>query len=396
MSGHEPGHAPRNRRTTAEFGAPRLRPDEPDGTAVDAPLDPDATSVDPEAGSADATAVDVPSVGGRSESGAAETVTDTAAMPAAGAPGAVPAGDERPWTAEFGAEAQAAAPGEPSSVGQVPPVPYTLPAEAEAPAAAPQPPPSGQAGSERPTHEPTADALADTARTASASPPFGVSAGPPPAGPKGRRRVVVLAAVLAAAAVVAVGGLVALKLRDGDGEPAASPRAPSASSAGPQGGAATSAPPAQAEPTPSETAPSPPSTRTPAPGGGAPDAGAPTETPPEAAPPATPPARPVLRGDGVTYRVVQEDPGYFEGEFVLTNRTGGPLTTWRIAFDAPGANVKNIWGGRLVRGGAHVEIENLPGAPAIPPGAEFKVRFGAEGAPSGPDRCRVNGSPCGF
>ena len=49
-----------------------------------------------------------------------------------------------------------------------------------------------------------------------------------------------------------------------------------------------------------------------------------------------------------------------------------------------------------MRGGAHVEIENLPGAPAIPPGAEFTVRFGAEGTPADLRNCRVNGAPCGF
>ncbi|GAA4068777.1 hypothetical protein GCM10022214_24720 [Actinomadura miaoliensis] len=104
----------------------------------------------------------------------------------------------------------------------------------------------------------------------------------------------------------------------------------------------------------------------------------------------------MVRGEGITYQVVQQDPGYFEGEFAVTNRTGRPLTNWRITFDAPGANVKNIWGGRLVRGGSTVEIQNAEGARPIPVGATWEVRFGAEGTPSGPENCRVNGSPCGF
>jgi cellulase/cellobiase CelA1 len=103
-----------------------------------------------------------------------------------------------------------------------------------------------------------------------------------------------------------------------------------------------------------------------------------------------------VQGDGITYQLVQRDPGYYEGKFVVTNRTGRPMTDWTLTFQVPGGNVKNIWGARLTRGGAAVEIRNLENARPIPPGATWEVQFGAEGAATDPSGCRLNGEPCGF
>lgn len=110
----------------------------------------------------------------------------------------------------------------------------------------------------------------------------------------------------------------------------------------------------------------------------------------------TAPIGPVVTGEGVTYQLVQQDEGYYEGRLVVTNRTSRPMRTWKLIFEAPGADVKNIWGGRLVHGGDRVEIQNLDGAAAIPPGGTWEVRFGAAGTAATPKKCNVNGKACGF
>ncbi|CNE08150.1 Cellulose binding domain [Mycobacterium tuberculosis] len=124
-----------------------------------------------------------------------------------------------------------------------------------------------------------------------------------------------------------------------------------------------------------------------------PAAGRPPAGPP---PVTTAPIGPLVEGEGITYQLVQRDEGYFEGKIVITNRTDRPMRTWKLTFRTPGADVKNIWGARLVRGGEKAEIRNLDGAPAIPPGGTWDVQFGAAGPASTPRGCELNGAACGF
>ncbi|KAB2357578.1 cellulose binding domain-containing protein [Actinomadura montaniterrae] len=147
-------------------------------------------------------------------------------------------------------------------------------------------------------------------------------------------------------------------------------------------------------------------------GGDDPDLRAPaTRTPGSRAPGKSPAASPttqrpgarpaprvgtVVTGNGITYQVVQRDDGYFEGRFVITNRTGRPMAAWRLSFDAPGADVRTVWDARLVRAGAHPVMQNADGADPIPPGGTMDVQFGASGTPAMPGACLLNGAACGF
>ncbi|NEA21341.1 cellulose binding domain-containing protein, partial [Actinomadura bangladeshensis] len=128
------------------------------------------------------------------------------------------------------------------------------------------------------------------------------------------------------------------------------------------------------------------------PAAGQPPAGQPGTPPPAT----TAPIGPLIEGKGITYQLVQRDEGYFEGKMVITNRTDRPMKTWKLTFRTPGADVKNIWGARLVHGGEKAEIRNLDGAPAIPPGGTWDVQFGAAGPASTPKGCELNGGTCGF
>ncbi|XRQ03887.1 cellulose binding domain-containing protein [Actinomadura welshii] len=282
-----------------------------------------------------------------------------------------PAPEEGPWTEQFSAEAEAAHPeaAHPEAAG--PAFAYAMPGT----------PPHGAAT----PPEATAPAMAPAA-----SPSGGV----PPSGPSGSRRPILLIALISAAVVLlAAAGVTVLLLTGGSGkdDKATTGNSPVASAPATEGGGG-------AAPAPSSGAPSegaPPSGAPAAPPAGGPSGPPPGQQP--ASPPVpTAPIGPVMQGNGITYQLVQQDEGYFEGRMIITNRTDEPMKTWKLTFRTPGADVKNIWGAELVKGGEKVEIKNLDDAPAIPPGATWDVQFGAAGITTTPEGCRLNGKACGF
>ncbi|WP_395108676.1 cellulose binding domain-containing protein [Actinomadura sp. SCN-SB] len=309
----------------------------------------------------------------------------------------VPAG---PWTEQFGAEEatgrQQAAFEQGAPAAPEAPAGPTEPHQAASPMpspplAAPVPPSAGPAG---PTAPDAAFSQAPPPpQQAPLVPGMSPSGGLPPTGPiagtengrSGRRPLLLIGAVVV---LLALGGAAIAFLMAGGDDP--------------RGPVSQSSPPA-AQTSPAAPAPAPGGgagpTGSPAPGGapdggpgGAPGSQAPDGGVPE---PTAPPIGPVVTGDGITYQLVQRDPGYFEGKLVITNRSREPMRAWRITFTVPDANVKNIWGGRLVRKGEKVEISNLENAPAIQPGATWEIQYGAEGSPVQPEKCRLNGEPCG-
>jgi hypothetical protein len=100
------------------------------------------------------------------------------------------------------------------------------------------------------------------------------------------------------------------------------------------------------------------------------------------------------KGRIVSYETTERTPGYFEGVLTLTNRTGAPLNGWQVSFIYPGAYIKNIWGGVLVRSGTNAVIRGASGAARVPVGGMVQVRFGAAGTPTAPRGCTLNGGPC--
>ncbi|SNR77137.1 cellulose binding domain-containing protein [Actinomadura mexicana] len=290
---------------------------------------------------------------------------------------AAPMPAEAPWTEQFASGEEAA-----NRAGSGPAFAYGMPG-APPPAQSTMPP----------HHEATVPPMPPPAMV---SPSGGLPGGPPAGPPPSRsRRPVILILLIALVVVLVLVGVVVLLL--GRGSESGGKTAPQASPAGStpatEGGGATPASPGA-----------------PSPGGGAPatppQSGVPTNQPPggqqpgvqPGAPPpvTTAPIGPLVQGKGITYQLVQQDSGYFEGKMVITNRTKKPLKAWKVTFKAPGADVKNIWGARLVHGGSTVEIRNLDGVPAIQPGATWDIQFGAAGAASTPKSCELNGRACGF
>lgn len=279
-----------------------------------------------------------------------------------------PAPAEAPWTEQFAAEGESADPANPAFA-------YAMPG----------PPPQGSA----PPQEGTAPAMPPAA-----SPSGGVLPGPSgPTGPSGSGRRPILFVALAAGVVVllAAAGVTVLLLTSGSDkeEPTTTSPSPAASAPAAQGGG----------PAPTTSGGAAPSGAPAAPPAGGPTggpAGPPAGGQPASPPVPTAPIGPVKQGDGITYQLVQQDEGYFEGRMTITNRTGKPMKTWKLTFGTPGAKVKNIWGAELVKGGEKAEIKNLDDAPPIPPGGTWAVQFGAEGAATTPKGCKLNGEACGF
>ncbi|RAY12384.1 hypothetical protein DPM19_24855 [Actinomadura craniellae] len=280
---------------------------------------------------------------------------------------------ETPWTAQFGSE------------GAPPPAPqeqWRSEARSEGvPPAPPEGPWTSQFGSESGTEPRPMPGLPP------AQQPAGTPLPPPPPGRQrsGGRRV--LALVAGAAALIVLAGVAAVLLWPNSGkEPATGlpggvvSVTPTPEPSGPGG-----------EPAPSPGAPAPvPS------GPGSGPAPVPSGAPPVPSDAPTAPIGPVLPGQGLEYRLVQQDPGYYEVLLTVTNDGTRPLRAWELTFTAPGDNVKNIWGGELVRRGEHAIIRSLKDAPPIPPGAAWEIRYGAEGHPQVPQKCLFNKKPCGF
>ncbi|MFI0409516.1 cellulose binding domain-containing protein [Actinomadura sp. 3N508] len=430
LSGQEPGYVPPDHRTTAEFRVPGraaapqaaaepgpeativdepvddlidpgvtaqdvTQVEEPAATFTDVPVDDleDAPEDDPEDDHevrSSVTVSDIPvppkvvALEKPAQDADPATVPDEApaaeqaamheqAPPASPAPAepqaARPGTQDGPWTEQFGAEAESPDPGH----GAAPPAPAPAPAPvpsttpASGPAHAYVPPPSVEA---------TAPAMAHVA-----SPSGGV----PPSGRSRSGRRVLLIALIGLVLLLAIAAAAVLLYNRGSETTGKATPTPPASAISP------SASPGEPGGPPPDGAPTTPPAPT-EPAGGVP--GQPPATQAPAAP--SVPIGPVLDGNGITYALVQQSQGYFEGRMVITNRTDRPMRAWRLTFQVPGATVKNIWGARLVKGGANAELRNLDGAPAIPPGGTWDVRFGASGATSTPKACRLNGRSCGF
>ncbi|WP_030164513.1 cellulose binding domain-containing protein [Spirillospora albida] len=388
MSGDQPGYIPPDHKTTAEFAAPAKAAGEADTTFAGAPVDEPPRTVTDLAAEAPQTATDLPAeppqtatdlsardapqtVTDLSAEGAAQTATDVP-FTTPGEPGTAPQAPEQPpilpqapWTAQFGAGSEATAPGH----GPVPP------------AAMAQPAPPAPAPMEH------------------AAPPLPPAAQPIPSAPRpGGSRLPLVIGAAALAVLLLAGGVAAAFFLTGDGDSpeGKDPVPPRAASTAPSGGATEPGAPGGPGASPPPGTPVPPGSPVPS---GAPTPGGtpPVQQPASPLPsPTTAPIGPLLRGKGITYQLVQQDPGYYEGRIVITNRGTKPMKAWKLTFDAPGRDVKNIWGARLTRGGAKAEIQNLENAPAIPPGGTWEIQYGAVGAPAPPKACRLNGKACGF
>ncbi|MFE0808631.1 cellulase family glycosylhydrolase [Streptomyces sp. NPDC058848] len=99
----------------------------------------------------------------------------------------------------------------------------------------------------------------------------------------------------------------------------------------------------------------------------------------------------------VTYRVVGEWPGGFQGEIAVRNTGAAPLGPWTLAFTFPdGQTVTNMWGGTPTQTGGAVTVAPAPYTATIPAGGTVTLGFtaGKGAANTAPAVFSVNGNAC--
>ncbi|MFC7815698.1 cellulase family glycosylhydrolase [Streptomyces sp. NPDC057367] len=99
----------------------------------------------------------------------------------------------------------------------------------------------------------------------------------------------------------------------------------------------------------------------------------------------------------VTYRVVGEWPGGFQGEIAVRNTGTTPLGPWTLAFTFPdGQTVTSMWGGTPTQTGGAVSVAPAPYTATVPAGGTVTLGFtaGKGAANTAPAVFSVNGNAC--
>ncbi|WP_217251186.1 cellulase family glycosylhydrolase [Streptomyces sp. AC602_WCS936] len=99
----------------------------------------------------------------------------------------------------------------------------------------------------------------------------------------------------------------------------------------------------------------------------------------------------------VTYRVVGEWPGGFQGEIAVRNTGTAPLGPWTLAFTFPdGQTVTNMWGGTPTQTGGAVSVTPASYTATVPAGGTVTLGFtaGKGSANTAPAAFTVNGTSC--
>ncbi|MFC7896601.1 cellulase family glycosylhydrolase [Streptomyces sp. NPDC057381] len=99
----------------------------------------------------------------------------------------------------------------------------------------------------------------------------------------------------------------------------------------------------------------------------------------------------------VTYRVVGEWPGGFQGEIAVRNTGTAPLGPWTLDFTFPdGQTVTSMWGGTPTQTGGEVSVTPAPYTATVPAGGTVTLGFtaGKGAANTAPAVFSVNGNAC--
>jgi hypothetical protein len=134
--------------------------------------------------------------------------------------------------------------------------------------------------------------------------------------------------------------------------------------------------------TPSATAPASPGASTPS-----------SPTPP-ASP--TPSASPTNSAStvSVSYTLIQQWDGGFEGEFTIVNKGSTAINGWQLSAVLPGDQTESAWDASFQTDG-DILVMNPPSYQmTISPGASLNEEFTAQGSTTSPADCTFNGAAC--
>lgn len=96
----------------------------------------------------------------------------------------------------------------------------------------------------------------------------------------------------------------------------------------------------------------------------------------------------------ISYKLVQQLPHKFEGQFTIVNNGSTPIDGWQLSVVLPGDNVRAVWTGVFHTVGDTLYIDPPSSQPTIAPGQTLTEHFSAHGTTTTPTSCTFNGSPC--
>jgi hypothetical protein len=156
------------------------------------------------------------------------------------------------------------------------------------------------------------------------------------------------------------------------------------------------APATPAELTPPAT--TPPATSLPATTPPATTPAATTPAPPRAStpPPPAPSPSPTQQGStvSVSYTVIQQWSGGFQGQFTIVNNGNTAINGWELSAVLPGDRIDTTWDATFHTDG-DILIMNPPSYQVtIPPGTSLQENFVAQGTTTSPAGCTFDGAAC--
>ncbi|MFF6995314.1 cellulase family glycosylhydrolase [Streptomyces sp. NPDC008313] len=99
----------------------------------------------------------------------------------------------------------------------------------------------------------------------------------------------------------------------------------------------------------------------------------------------------------VTYRIVNEWPGGFQGDIVIRNTGTSAVSGWKLGFAfADGQTVSTMWGGTATQSGGTVSVSPASYTSTIPAGGSVDVGFtgGKKSANTAPAAFTLDGAAC--
>lgn len=126
----------------------------------------------------------------------------------------------------------------------------------------------------------------------------------------------------------------------------------------------------------------------------------PQSSPPQSSPPQSspPPESSAPAGAcAVTYTIVGQWSGGFQGEVTVANTSGSAVNGWTLRWSYPaGQQINQMWGGEYGQRGADVTVDNAPWNATIPAGGQVSFGFIAswQGSNPAPAAFTLNSTAC--
>ena len=121
----------------------------------------------------------------------------------------------------------------------------------------------------------------------------------------------------------------------------------------------------------------------------------PTPTPARHRPHPKPSPTPSVPAVTVSYSLVHQWDGGFQGEFTIVNHATTTLSGWALAATFPGDQIDSVWGASYQTDGDRLTLTPASYLPSIPPGGSQSAFFTANGTHQAPTSCTFNGKGCG-